>query len=103
MRQPATWLDYRNKTWPATANPYLLINRKTAPRIMPVGATYPWSHSDLRSRAVREDRILNEIHTTGGHVRRISDLVGLTISGTTRYLATVEHPDLSRDHQVPRT
>lgn len=99
----ATWLDYRNKTWPATANPYLIINRKTAPRIMPVSATYPWSHSDLRSHQLREDRILNEIHATGGDVRRISDLFGLTISGTTRYLATVEHPELARDPQVPRT
>lgn len=99
----AAWLDHRNRTWPATANPYLFINRKTAPRIMPVGATHPWSHSGLRSQQLREDRILNEIHATGGDVRRISDLFGLTISGATRYLNTVEHPDLTRDHQVPRT
>lgn len=91
----AAWLNYRNHTWPATANPYLLINRKTAPRIMPVGATYPWTHSALRPQLLREDRILHEIHATGGDVRRISDLFGLTIAGTTRYLNTVEHPDLT--------
>ena len=93
----AAWLDYRNQTWPATANPYLLINRKTAPRVMPVGSTYPRMDSGLRLQLLREDRILHEIHATGGDVRRICDLFGLTISGATRYLNTVEHPDLTTE------
>lgn len=99
----AAWLDHRNQTWPNTANPHLLITRKTAPRLTPVGASFPWLDSALRCNALREDRILNEIHATGGDVRRISDLFGLTISGTIRYLDTIEHPDFARDPQVPRT
>ena len=56
-----------------------------------------WLGSTLRPGALREDRILHEIHATGGDVRRICDLFGLTISGATRYLNTVEHPDLTTE------
>ena len=51
----------------------------------------------VRLQLLREDRILHEIHATGGDVRRICDLFGLTISGATRYLNTVEHPDLTTE------
>ena len=91
----SAWLDYRNQTWPNTANPHLLINRKTAPRLIPVGRAFPWIHSALGAQALREDRILHEIHATGGDVRSIADLFGLTISGATRYLNTIERPDLA--------
>ncbi|MEO7844424.1 MAG: hypothetical protein ABIR82_03725 [Nocardioides sp.] len=94
----AAWLDYRNQTWPASANPHLLINRRTAPRLVPGGHSFPWRDSAVRPRALREDRILHEIHATGGDVRRICDLFGLSVEGATRYLKTIEHPDL-RDKQ----
>ena len=93
----AAWLDYRNRTWPNTANPHLLINRRTAPRLVPGGHSFPWKDSAIRPRALREDRILHEIHATGGDVRRICDLFGLSVEGATRYLATIEHPDLRND------
>ena len=91
----AAWLNHRNRTWPGTANPHLLINRRTAPRLVPVGAQFPWLHTTLRPQALREDRILSEIHATGGDIRRICDLFGLSVEGATRYLMTVEHPDLT--------
>jgi len=98
------WLDHRNQTWPHTANPHLLINRRTAPRLVPVGRAYPWTGLALRPQALREDRILSEIHATGGDIRRICDLFGLSIAGATRYLNTVEHPDLtSEGERPPRT
>jgi hypothetical protein len=37
----------------------------------------------------------SQIHATGGGIARICDLFGLTVEGATRYLKTVEHPDLS--------
>lgn len=91
----AAWLDYRDPTWPNTANPHLLINRRTAPRLVPGGHSFPWKDSAIRPRALREDRILHEIHATGGDVRRICDLFGLSIEGATRYLATIDHPGLT--------
>lgn len=100
----AAWLDHRNRTWPSSANPHLLINRRTAPRLIPAGPNYPWLGTTLRAQALREDRILHEIHATGGDIRRICDLFGLSVSGATRYLGTVEHPDLTIESpQVPRT
>jgi hypothetical protein len=98
------WLDHRNRTWPATANPHLLINRRTAPRLVPGGPSFPWRDSRVRPGALREDRILHEIHATGGDVRRICDLFGLSVEGATRYIKTVEHPDLrKKDHPGNRT
>lgn len=100
----AAWLDYRTRTWPACANPHLLVSRRTAPRLVPVGVNFPWIKSTVRPRALRQDRILHEIHATGGDVRRICDLFGLSVSGATRYLETVEHPDLRDENpQHPRT
>mgnify|MGYP001088851526 CR=1 FL=1 len=99
----AAWLDHRNQTWPNTANPHLLINRRTAPRLVTVGPSFPWKASPLRPRVLREDRILHEIHTTGGDVRRICDLFGLSVDGATRYLNTIEHRDLTHHGgHVPR-
>jgi len=97
-----SWLDYRNQTWPASANPHLLINRRTAPRLVPGGHSFPWSESALRPRALREDRILHEIHATDGDVRRICDLFGLSVEGATRYLKTIEHPDLRDNERTVR-
>jgi hypothetical protein len=96
VRTPlAAWLDYRAKTWPSTANPYLIINRRTAPRLTPVGASYPWLQAKVSPQLLREDRILSEIHATGGDVRRICDLFGLSVTGATRYLGVLEHPELT--------
>ena len=100
----AAWLDRRNRIWPGTANPHLLINRRTAPRLVPVSRQFPWVGVTLRPRALREDRILHEIHATGGDIRRVCDLFGLSVEGATRYLNTVEHPDLTLvGKRVPRT
>ena len=98
------WLDHRNRTWPGSANPHLLINRRTAPRLVSASRNFPWRHTTLRPRALREDRILSEIHATGGDIRRICDLFGLSVEGATRYLKTIDHPGLTTpDTWVPRT
>ncbi|WP_224274269.1 hypothetical protein [Nocardioides lacusdianchii] len=89
------WLDHRNQRWPNSLNPHLLVSRRTAPRLVPVGHSYPWKGITLRPQALREDRILHEIHATGGDVRRIYDLFGLNVDSATRYLKTIEHPDLA--------
>ncbi|WP_246136698.1 hypothetical protein [Leekyejoonella antrihumi] len=91
------WLDYRTAAWPASANPHLLVNRRTAPRLTPAGRSFPWVHCAVRPQALREDRILHEIHATGGDVRRLCDLFGLSVEGATRYLKTIEHHDLTTD------
>jgi hypothetical protein len=43
----------------------------------------------------REDRILQELHASGGDLRRICDMCGLSISGANRYSAVLAHPGLN--------
>jgi hypothetical protein len=90
------WLDHRQRTWPGTINPHLFITRRSAPRLVPVGRQFPWRTrgTNLRPQALREDRILQEIHATDGDIRRICDLFGLTVHGAMRYATTLNHPDL---------
>ncbi|GAA0922164.1 hypothetical protein GCM10009558_033870 [Virgisporangium aurantiacum] len=91
----AAWLDHRSNRWPRTANPHLFINVYTAIRTTEV--SYVWVNDTLGIPAhrFREDRILDEIHASGGDIRRASDMFGLTIPPLLRYLATLNHPDLN--------
>ncbi len=97
----SAWLDHRARTWPNTINEHLLINQRTAPRLLPVGRGY-WQRTEVRAQALREDRILQEIHATGGDVRRIYDLFGLSVEAAMRYAATLGHPDLEQTHSPVR-
>jgi len=95
----AAWLNYRNVRWPNTANAHLFINFRSATTLDPVGKRWLRLTLGLSVRAVREDRILNEAHATGGDVRRLIDLFGLSINAASRYTATVDHPDLGNTDQ----
>jgi hypothetical protein len=86
----AAYLDHRSMTYPGSINPHLFINRRSAPRLTPVGRQFPWTNLDVRPQALREDRILQEIHATGGDVRRICDLFGIGIDTALRYTAGVQ-------------
>jgi hypothetical protein len=90
----AAWLDYRNKRWPNTANPHLFIHYRTATQTRPVGVH--WLRLKLGSsvRAIREDRILDEVHASAGDLRRLCDLFGLSVKAAERYAATLNHPGL---------
>lgn len=92
----SAWLDHRAKTWPGSINPHLFVTRKSAPRFTPVGKQFPWRNTNLRPQALREDRILQEIHATGGDVRRICDLFRITVQTATRYALTIAQPDLEQ-------
>jgi hypothetical protein len=94
--RPAAWLDHRNRTWPGSIIPHLFVGRVSAPRLVPIGKQFPWKDTDLRPQALRENRILQEIHATGGDVRRICDLFGITIGAATRYALTLGHPHLEQ-------
>ncbi|MFE3778914.1 hypothetical protein ACFXPA_12200 [Amycolatopsis sp. NPDC059090] len=93
----AAYLDHRARQWPETTNPYLLVNRRSAPRDTPVDARYPWKKIPLAPRPLREDRILHEVFATGGDVRQICDLFGMSINAAMRYGSALDHPALSCD------
>jgi integrase len=93
----AAYLDYRNTRWPNTANPHLFVHYRTALGTQPVGGRWPGLVLGLPARDIRTDRILDEVHATGGDVRRVCDLFGLSIKAALRYTAVLDPPDLDPD------
>jgi integrase len=88
----AAWLIERARRWPSTVNPHLFISQYTAVRIGPVSRQWISATNRLHVQAIREDRILHEAMTTGGDVRRLGDLFGLSVGGTERYAHTENEP-----------
>ncbi|WEB45435.1 hypothetical protein MOV08_43240 [Streptomyces yunnanensis] len=90
----AAYLNYRNTTWPNTANPHLFINRRSAMELRSVGKR--WIKlllgPDVSCRSIREDRILAEALATRGDARRLQDMFGLSINASLRYTNVVDHP-----------
>lgn len=93
----AAYLDYRSRSWPNTANPHLFLTVRSANGINAVGPRWVKLKVDITggAQAVREDRILDEAQATGGDIRRIIDMFGLSVSAAERYAATVDHPGLT--------
>lgn len=91
------WLDHRRRRWPNTANPHLFINSRSATTLGPVGRRWIRLSLGAPGRVLREDRILNEAQASGGDVRRLVDLFGLSVKAASRYANTVGHPDLTVD------
>jgi hypothetical protein len=90
----AVWLDYRNTRWPNTANPHLFVHYRTATQTRPVGLHWLYLKLDSSVRAIREDRILDEVRASAGDLRRLCDLFGLSVKAAERYAATLDHPSL---------
>lgn len=88
----AAWLDYRAATWPRTLNTHLFVTKQTGPRLLPPGHNFPWKRANLSPRALRTDRILQEIDDSGGDVRRICDLFGIGVEAAMHY-ALAYRPD----------
>jgi integrase len=86
----AAWLDYRSKRWPHTANPHVFLNHRNACRTNPVGPRWLTLAIGIPVHILREDRILHEARATGGDVRRICELFGLTVEAALRYLPKPE-------------
>jgi hypothetical protein len=45
---------------------------------------------------IRQARILDEARATGGDIRALCDLFGLSVAGAHRYTATVDHPGIAQ-------
>jgi hypothetical protein len=90
----AAYLDYRNSRWPRTANPHLFLSQTTACGVEPVSHVWINDALGIPARRLREDRLLHEAEATGGALRRICDLFGLTVGAALRYTATVDQAGL---------
>ncbi|MFJ3762964.1 hypothetical protein [Streptomyces sp. NPDC090080] len=90
-------LAHRHRTWPATANPHLFLNRATATTTTAtVNSTWIARRlgPHLTARALREDRLLYEAQAVSGDPKHLTDLFGLSTNAALRYTATVTHPAL---------
>jgi hypothetical protein len=84
------YLDCRATRWPATANPHLFIHYRSANHRGPVQIEWLTHRLGMSTQALREDRIVHEILATGGDIRRLCDLFGLSIGGAERYAAVLD-------------
>jgi hypothetical protein len=83
------YLDHRGASWPTTINPYLFVNVRSWAHTRPVSKN--WAHDQLgmSGQKIRLDRIFYEAVTTGGDLRVLADLFGLSIASAARYASLI--------------
>ncbi|MFF2620060.1 hypothetical protein [Kitasatospora sp. NPDC058046] len=84
------YLRYRTHRWPRTANEHLFISLTTACGTAPVSGVWINELLGIPASRLHFDRILDEAQATGGDIRRVCDLFGLTVGAALRYTSTVE-------------
>ncbi|MBF6331895.1 site-specific integrase [Nocardia transvalensis] len=91
------WLRERNRRWPRSANPHLLVTQRTAvdpshPPISPYTVKMMFRPFGISPLKLRIDRILDEARHSADpvHLQRI---FGLSTSTAVKYIRTA-HPDL---------
>jgi hypothetical protein len=82
------WLQLRRARWPQSANPYLLVSQRTANGASPV--TRGWIQQVFRrlgltASQLRTDRLLAEVHHSGGDPLTLTGLFGLSDTTAIRY------------------
>ena len=99
----ARYLDFRQQTWPDSVNPYLFLHVRNAGAARHVTPQWIRKQLGMSGQRIRLDRIFDEAQTTGGDLRALCDLFGLSIAGAYRYTAVldrVDYPDRA-DPQWP--
>jgi hypothetical protein len=84
------WLHTRHARWPATANPYLLINRSTAGGVKPVSRSYvqdTFRQAGITAAGLRADRLVDEARASGGDPLRLTHLFGISDPTAIRHCA----------------
>jgi hypothetical protein len=81
----AAYLEYRNQRWPNSINPYLFLHVRNAGTVRHVTLWWIRHQLVMPGMLIRQDRIVDEAHATGGDIRALCDLFGLSIAGAYRY------------------
>jgi hypothetical protein len=82
------WLELRRARWPGSANPYLLVNQSTAGGLAPVTRGHVqkvFQQLGLTAQDLRTDRLLAEVHATGGDPLKLTEFFGITEPTAIRY------------------
>ena len=88
LEELRAWLELRRARWPASANPYLLVNQSTGGGLTPV--TRGWVQEvfgrlGLTAEDLRVDRLLAEVHATGGDPLTLTEFFGISDPTAIRY------------------
>jgi hypothetical protein len=87
----------RGRTWPESANPYLLLHPRNAGTLRPVTPLWIRHQLPIAGQRIRQDRILSEADATSGDIRALCDMFGISIASAYRYtsaLDRIDYPDL---------
>jgi hypothetical protein len=83
-----TYLSYRAETWPASVNAYLFIHARNWKTTRPVTSAWIGQQLAISAEHIRLDRIYQEVEATGGDVRALCDLFGMSIANAARWATT---------------
>jgi integrase len=100
LAQPAkarldAYLEDRALRWPNSVNPHFFIHSLSATTTGPAQRPWVTARLGMPAQALRQDRIVDEAHATGGDLRRICDFFGVTMATAAHYASTLDHPDLA--------
>jgi len=88
------YLDERDRRWPNSINPHFFIHGLSAITTGPASRPWVTDRLGMSALALRQDRIVDEAHATGGDLRRICDFFGVTMATAEHYATALNHPDL---------
>jgi hypothetical protein len=97
------WLELRRVRWPASANPYLLVNQSTAGGRTPVTRGYlqeVFGRLGVTAEDLRVDRLLAEVQASGGDPLTLTLLFGISDPTAIRYC--LELDPLQHQHPEPQ-
>jgi integrase len=90
------WLELRRARWPASANPYLLVNQSTAGGRTPVTRGYiqqVFQRLGLTAEDLRVDRLLAEVQNSGGDPLKLTEFFGISDPTAIRYCLELDPLD----------
>jgi hypothetical protein len=85
------YLSYRAATWPTTVNAHLFIHARSWTGTRPVTSEWIGRQLGISAENIRLDRIYQEVEATGGDIRALCDLFGMSIANAARWITTIDH------------
>ena len=87
------YLDFRQQTWPDSVNPYLFLHVLHAGASRHVTPQWIRKQLGMSGQRIRLDRIFDEAQATGGGLRSLCDLFGLSADGAHQYASVLDRGD----------
>ena len=85
------YLSYRAAAWPTTVNAHLFIHARNWTSTRQVTSEWISRQLGISAEHIRLDRIYQEVQATGGDIRALCDLFGMSIANAARWASTIDH------------